>query len=312
MLLDGLDAFLRSLGIPLGGMLIGFALGGGLFATAEWLRHRPSSSIVGTVRVQVARDPAAAGATPPGPPPTDARRVVPVKVSTATRSLTVFLRGAGASPNAPLPRARVFMAVLAAVFVAVSALELAFFSALFLPYDHLVGVRGRPPVLAVAVAGGLCGHSELAPGPRLHLPDVPGGDGRLLDRRRARLPAPRAPCPPSALGDRADPPLRRGRGRSRRRLLHGPRPERAEPRHRSPHDDRWGLPRRPRLLHPLPADPPAREGPVPPGHGGPPAVLRDRDRRHRDRGGRHLPRSIERSRTSRCSFRSRSCCSCRW
>ncbi len=142
MFLNDLVGFLRSLGVPLGGMLIGFALGGAIFAAAEWLRRRPERSDAGTNRIQVARDPAApapAGATAPPP---DRRPAVPVKVSTATRSLTVFLRGVGVSPNAPLPRARGFVALLAATFIGLSAVELAFFSELFLPYDHLVGDAG--------------------------------------------------------------------------------------------------------------------------------------------------------------------------
>jgi cellulose synthase/poly-beta-1,6-N-acetylglucosamine synthase-like glycosyltransferase len=142
MLLDAFGSFLRSAGVPLGGVLIGFALGAALFVATEWLRHRPSRSIVGTVRIQRVRehpvptDPSSASA------PKDAATVVPVQVSTATRTLTIFLRGAGASPNAPLPRARRFIAVLATSFVALSVLELAFFSDLFLPYDHLVGYAG--------------------------------------------------------------------------------------------------------------------------------------------------------------------------
>jgi cellulose synthase/poly-beta-1,6-N-acetylglucosamine synthase-like glycosyltransferase len=142
MFLDDLAALLRPLGVPVGGVLIGLAIGALLFATAEWLRRRPSRSIVGTVRIQVVREPPAGGAAPAGAAPTDPRPVVPVQVSTATRTLTLLLRGAGASPNAPLPRARRFMAVLAASFVTLSVAELAFFSDLFEPYDHLVGYAG--------------------------------------------------------------------------------------------------------------------------------------------------------------------------
>ncbi|MCI4336572.1 MAG: glycosyltransferase [Thermoplasmata archaeon] len=165
MLLDTFEALLRSLGVPFGGVLIGFALGGALFAMAEWLRRRPARSVVGTVRIQRVTGPAPPGAGPPVAPPTDPRTIVPVKVSTAKRSLTIFLRGAGASPNAPLPRARGFMAVLAASFVALSTIELVAFSALFLPYDHLVADVGGvmfwpaawPGVYAVTSA------SELVP-----------------------------------------------------------------------------------------------------------------------------------------------------
>jgi cellulose synthase/poly-beta-1,6-N-acetylglucosamine synthase-like glycosyltransferase len=131
---------LRSLGVPVGGVLFGLLLGGGLFAAVEWLRRRPTRSIAGTVRIREV----------PAPPPGEAGRrrppdpgaVVAVPVTSATDERMVFLRGAGASPNAPLPRARRFMAVLAATFVVISAFELAFFSELFLPYDHVVGYVG--------------------------------------------------------------------------------------------------------------------------------------------------------------------------
>ncbi|MCI4330220.1 MAG: glycosyltransferase, partial [Thermoplasmata archaeon] len=139
MLLDAVEHLLRSSGIPLGGVIIGIALGVGLFEAVEWLSRRPSRSVVGTVRIHLVRDP---GAPAPGVPPTDPRTVAPVTVSSAEGTRTVFLRGAGASPNAPLPRARGFLAVLAASFVTISALELEFFPQLFLPYDHLVGYAG--------------------------------------------------------------------------------------------------------------------------------------------------------------------------
>jgi cellulose synthase/poly-beta-1,6-N-acetylglucosamine synthase-like glycosyltransferase len=141
MLLDPLVAVLRSLGIPLGGVLFGIALGAALFETVEWLRGRPSRPVVGTVRIQVVAAPPAPGSGAPGAPGADPA-VAPVTVSSAEGTRTIFLRGAGASPNAPLPRARRFVAVLAASFVVLSGLELAFFSALFLPYDHLVAYAG--------------------------------------------------------------------------------------------------------------------------------------------------------------------------
>src|SRR5689334_11500751 len=126
MLLADLEQLLRSQGIPLGGILLGLALGGGLFATAEWLRHRPARSSVGTVRIERVAEPAAAGDAPPGGRPPDRRPVVPAEVSTADGTRTVLLRGAGASPNAPLPRARRFLAVLAGSFAALSSFQLAF------------------------------------------------------------------------------------------------------------------------------------------------------------------------------------------
>ncbi|HEY6239027.1 MAG TPA: glycosyltransferase, partial [Thermoplasmata archaeon] len=142
MFLDDFEVFLRALGIPLGGVLIGLALGVGLFATAEWLRRRPSRSVVGTVRIERVRAPTGPSEELSGAPGADPRAVAPVKVSTTSGDRTVYLRGAGVSPNAPLPRARGFVAVLAASFVGVSAFQLAFFSELFLPYDHLVAYAG--------------------------------------------------------------------------------------------------------------------------------------------------------------------------
>ncbi|MCI4321918.1 MAG: hypothetical protein L3K05_06405, partial [Thermoplasmata archaeon] len=137
--LDNLEDFVQSLGIPVGGILVGLALGVALFATADWLRHRPAKSVVGTVPIRIVPDPSEAAATPPG---TSAVPSAPVTVSSAEGSRTVFLRGAGLSPNAPLPRARRFIAILVGSFVALSTIELALFSRLFLPYDHLVGYAG--------------------------------------------------------------------------------------------------------------------------------------------------------------------------
>ncbi|MCI4334541.1 MAG: glycosyltransferase [Thermoplasmata archaeon] len=142
MLLDPIESLLRSSGIPLGGVLVGIALGAGLFVTVDWLHRRPSRPIIGTIRIQVVPEPAAPGTESPGPARKDPRTIAPVTVSSAEGTRTVFLRGAGVSPNAPLPRARRFVAVLGLSFVLLSALQLAFFSKLFLPYDHLVGYAG--------------------------------------------------------------------------------------------------------------------------------------------------------------------------
>ena len=141
MVLDDLQNLLRTLGVPLGGVLVGFALGAVLFATSEWLRRRPARSIVGTVRVEVVPDEEAGSVAPDGST-MELPGVASVPVTTAEGTRSVRLRGAGASPNAPLPRARRFLAVLAVTFVTISALELAFFAELFLPYDHLVGYAG--------------------------------------------------------------------------------------------------------------------------------------------------------------------------
>lgn len=158
MLLGTLEDLLRASGIPLGGVLLGVALGATLFAALEWLARRPSRPIVGTVPISVVP----AGSVPsggrPAVPPTDPRTVAEVRVRSAEGERTVLLRGAGASPNAPLPRARRFLGVLLGSFVVLSTLELAFFPELYQPYDHLVGYAGAvifwpspwPGVYAVA------------------------------------------------------------------------------------------------------------------------------------------------------------------
>jgi cellulose synthase/poly-beta-1,6-N-acetylglucosamine synthase-like glycosyltransferase len=142
MLLDVFESFLRSSDVPLGGVIFGVALGCGLFAAVEWLHRRPSRAAGGTVRIRVVPDPSVPGVAVPGAPPTDPRTIAPVTVTSAEGTRTIFLRGAGASPNAPLPRARRFMAILAASFGLLSGFQLAFFSQLYLPYDHLVGYAG--------------------------------------------------------------------------------------------------------------------------------------------------------------------------
>ncbi|HEV2318043.1 MAG TPA: glycosyltransferase [Thermoplasmata archaeon] len=134
MFFDPFVDFLRTLGVPFGGVLVGLALGGGLLGAVEWLHRRPLRTSAGTNRIEVVARASPPTEAPPG--------VAPVAVTTAEGTRTLLLRGAGAMPNAPLPRARTFLAVLAAVFVAMAAFELWFFPELFLPYDHLVGFVG--------------------------------------------------------------------------------------------------------------------------------------------------------------------------
>jgi cellulose synthase/poly-beta-1,6-N-acetylglucosamine synthase-like glycosyltransferase len=137
-------------------VIIGFALGVTLLLVVDWLRRRPSSPSAGTVPIAIVTDPAAPSGTGPNV-------VVPVPMTTAQGTRTVRMRGAGASPNAPLPRARRFLAVLATSFVGIATVELLLFSRLFLPYDHLVGAVGGvvfwpmtwPGVYAVTSASAL-------------------------------------------------------------------------------------------------------------------------------------------------------------
>jgi cellulose synthase/poly-beta-1,6-N-acetylglucosamine synthase-like glycosyltransferase len=134
------EGVVRLLGIPVGGILVGLALGGGLYVALEWLARRPSRRTGGTIPIEVVPAPtgtATLAPTPPGP-----ESISPASLATAEGITTIFLRGAGASPNAPLPRARRFLAVLVGSFVGLSVLELLLFTGLFLPYDHLVGYAG--------------------------------------------------------------------------------------------------------------------------------------------------------------------------
>jgi cellulose synthase/poly-beta-1,6-N-acetylglucosamine synthase-like glycosyltransferase len=163
MLLDPFVAFLRSLGVPVGGVLIGLALGGGLFAAFEWLRHRPARSVVGTVRVTRVPDLPVPDAGTLDGPTHDPSRIASVPVTSAQGTRTVYLRGAGAFPNSPLPRARGFLVVLIASFVALSTVQLLFFSPIYHPYDRLVAYAGAaifwpttwPGVYAVTAAAQL-------------------------------------------------------------------------------------------------------------------------------------------------------------
>lgn len=139
MFFDGFVAFLRAAGIPFGGILIGVAFGGGLLAVLEWLRRRPSTPVAGTIRIEVVPD--GDGPTP-GAASADVAAPAPVTVTTAEGSRTVLLRGAGLSPNAPLPSALGFLGLLVGLFIAFSVVELLFFSRLFLPYDHAVAYAG--------------------------------------------------------------------------------------------------------------------------------------------------------------------------
>src|SRR5580700_5024860 len=105
MVLDSLGSLVRSLGIPVGGVLIGLALGAGLFATAEWLRRRPSRSMAGTVRIRVVDGPGPPNVETGDPSTPGIGPVVAVPVTSVAGMRTLYLQGAGASPNAPLPRA---------------------------------------------------------------------------------------------------------------------------------------------------------------------------------------------------------------
>ena len=158
MFLDPLVDVLRSLGVPMGGLLIGVALGAGAFAAIDWMAHRRPRGVGRREGIDLVDGPqSVAGAVP------DPRPIVGVAVHGPTESRTVYLRGAGASPNVPLPRARGFLLILVAMFAVISAVQLWFFADLYKPYDRLVGVAGTflfwprpwPGVYAVGPSAGL-------------------------------------------------------------------------------------------------------------------------------------------------------------
>lgn len=147
-----LVGLLRSLGIPLGAVGVGFGLGVAVFVTLNFLRHRPSTDGAGTVPIRIARGPNSTG--PAGAPPPH-----PVRVSGRSGELTVYMTGAGEHPALPLPRARRFVVELVAGFLVTAGLLLYFYSFLFARYDELVGIAGAviywplpwPGVYAVSV-----------------------------------------------------------------------------------------------------------------------------------------------------------------
>ena len=141
MLTDELLAWVRELGLPVGGIVVGVAIGAGLFVAMEWLARRPTTTSSGTSPIHLVDAPADAAAgrvvfREDGIP------IAPARVTATAGTRTVYLEGAGASPNARLPRARRFLGVLVAAFSALAAVQLALFSQLYLPDDRFVGYVG--------------------------------------------------------------------------------------------------------------------------------------------------------------------------
>ncbi|HTT35788.1 MAG TPA: hypothetical protein VMH78_08000, partial [Thermoplasmata archaeon] len=117
MLTDDLLAWVRELGLPVGGIVVGVAIGAGLFVAMEWLARRPTTTSSGTSPIHLVDAPADAAAgrvvfREDGIP------IAPARVTATAGTRTVYLEGAGASPNARLPRARRFLGVLVAAFSA--------------------------------------------------------------------------------------------------------------------------------------------------------------------------------------------------
>ena len=134
---DAAIALLRSLDLPLGGMLIGVALGAMLYALLDRLSRRPRMAGAARRGIEVVAPPAPGSAPEPEDP-----AVRTVTVTDAAGERTVQLRGAGLNPNAPLPRARGFIALLVGIFAGLTVVQLAFFSVIYRPYDQLVAYAG--------------------------------------------------------------------------------------------------------------------------------------------------------------------------
>src|SRR5215469_14278727 len=101
----------------------------------EWFARRPLArgAIPGRIEYVPPAPPAPEG-TPPFPRP-NAPAPVPVQITWAGGSRLISLRGVGASPSAPLPRAWGFLISLLGVFAVLSAIQLLFFDQIYLPYD---------------------------------------------------------------------------------------------------------------------------------------------------------------------------------
>ncbi|MCI4331246.1 MAG: glycosyltransferase family 2 protein [Thermoplasmata archaeon] len=127
-------------GLPLGGLLVGVALGALVFLTIELLRGKPRHFRAGNVPVRVAHPPPWMEDEPEGPP--QEGRAAPIRVFFAGGERVLWMVGAGTHPSLPLPRARRFVVVLAGVFLAMSVLLLATYPIVFGYYDDLVGAVG--------------------------------------------------------------------------------------------------------------------------------------------------------------------------
>jgi len=151
----------RRVGVPIGGILVGVALGVLLYLTIESLRRRPTTEGAGVVRVSVVNPgehSPSAPATTLNPPNGSPSAMVTVYEGGSER--TVWMTGAGVHPSLPLPRARKFVVVLTGTFIAAAVLLLLFYPYLFTRYDNLVAVVGQivywplpwPGVYAVGVS----------------------------------------------------------------------------------------------------------------------------------------------------------------
>lgn len=154
----GVVDFLRALGIPLGGVLVGVTLGILVYVAGRFLAKRPETDRSGTLPASVV--PSGTGRRPENLPPglpLPQPRTVRVHSAEGDRDLTMI--GVGDYPSITPPRARRFIAVLVASFAAFAFLLVYFFRPIFGRYDHLVALVGSflywptrwPGVYAVSV-----------------------------------------------------------------------------------------------------------------------------------------------------------------
>ncbi|MGP8073373.1 MAG: glycosyltransferase [Thermoplasmata archaeon] len=144
----------RTVGLPLGAVAVGLAVGALLYTTLTSLQRSPSTEGAGTVRMRLIRDRTTLEAS-------ETRGVAIPIVRLFTRGAVqdAPMEGAGEHPSLPLPRAIDFVAALVVAFVIFSIPTLLFYHRLFGYYDHLVGFVGTflywpltwPGVYAVSV-----------------------------------------------------------------------------------------------------------------------------------------------------------------
>ena len=158
-LFSDLYSWLIGLNLPLGGILVGVALGALVYAVFEAFRHHATTDSSGTVPITIVEPRREDLRTEPESAPVDAGTAT-VRVYRPNQTEAVRMRGAGTHPALPLPRARAFVIALVVTFAIVAAILLFFYSFLFARYDRLVANFGAflywplpwPGVFTVSVA----------------------------------------------------------------------------------------------------------------------------------------------------------------
>jgi cellulose synthase/poly-beta-1,6-N-acetylglucosamine synthase-like glycosyltransferase len=134
------DSFAQ-LGIPIGGILVGAAIGALLFITVELLRRRPQTERQGNIPVRLAgKESLGRDAEGRLTSVTANLREIPVHFPGGQR--TILMTGVGDHPSLPMRRALGFMVVLALTFAISAVVLLLKFTAIFGRYDHLVALVG--------------------------------------------------------------------------------------------------------------------------------------------------------------------------